>query len=69
MTEWRVLVADDEPYVVLAIAEVLEGLPATVMTAPDGEEALKLARGAEASAAACSAVRDWFVETLGDAAD
>ena len=45
MTEWRVLVADDEPYVVLAIAEVLEGLPATVMTAQDGEEALKLARG------------------------
>src|SRR5512136_114140 len=45
MTEWRVLVADDEPYVVLAIAEVLEGLPAAVMTAHDGEEALKLARG------------------------
>lgn len=44
MTEWRVLVADDEPYVVLAIAEVLEGLPASVFTAHDGEEALKLAR-------------------------
>ena len=27
MSDWRVLVADDEPYVVLAITEVLEGLP------------------------------------------
>ncbi len=44
MTEWRVLVADDEPYVVLAIAEVLESLPASVLTAHDGEEALKLVR-------------------------
>jgi uncharacterized protein (TIGR02266 family) len=44
MTDWRVLVADDEPYVVLAIAEVLEGLPASVLTAKDGTEALRLAR-------------------------
>src|SRR5512144_157541 len=44
MTDWRVLVADDEPYVVLAITEVLEGLPASVLTAHDGEEALRLAR-------------------------
>jgi len=45
MADWRVLVADDEPYVVLAISEVLEGLPASVLTAHDGEEALRLARG------------------------
>jgi uncharacterized protein (TIGR02266 family) len=45
MTDWRVLVADDEPYVVLAISEVLEGLPASVLAAHDGEEALRLARG------------------------
>ena len=44
MADWRVLVADDEPYVVLAISEVLEGLPASVLTAHDGEEALRLAR-------------------------
>jgi uncharacterized protein (TIGR02266 family) len=45
MADWRVLVADDEPYVVLAISEVLEGLPASVLTAHDGEEALRVARG------------------------
>ncbi len=44
MADWRVLVADDEPYVVLAISEVLEGLPASVLTAPDGEAALRVAR-------------------------
>jgi uncharacterized protein (TIGR02266 family) len=44
MTDWRILVADDEPYVVLAIKEVLEGLPAGVLEAHDGEEALRLAR-------------------------
>lgn len=44
MTDWRVLVADDEPYVVLAIAEVLASLPASVLTAHDGDEALRLAR-------------------------
>ena len=45
MKDWSVLVADDEPYVVLAIKEVLEGLPAKVSTARDGEEALRVARG------------------------
>jgi uncharacterized protein (TIGR02266 family) len=44
MTDWRILVADDEPYVVLAIKEVLESLPASVIEARDGEEALRLAR-------------------------
>ena len=44
MTDWRVLVADDEPYVLLAIAEVLASLPASVLTARDGDEALRLAR-------------------------
>src|SRR5512137_2641293 len=44
MTEWRILVADDEPYVVLAIKEVLESLPAGVLEARDGEEALRVAQ-------------------------
>jgi len=44
MADWRILVADDEPYVVLAIKEVLEGLPAGVLEAHDGEEALRLAK-------------------------
>ncbi|HEX7512605.1 MAG TPA: response regulator, partial [Candidatus Methylomirabilis sp.] len=44
MTDWRILVADDEPYVVLAIKEVLESLPASVLEAQDGEEALRLAK-------------------------
>jgi uncharacterized protein (TIGR02266 family) len=44
MTDWRILVADDEPYVVLAIKEVLESLPASVLEAHDGEEALRVAR-------------------------
>src|SRR5512139_1875346 len=44
MADWRVLVADDEPYVVLAISEVLEGLPASVLAAHDGEEALRVVR-------------------------
>src|SRR5512136_1374265 len=44
MTDWRILVADDEPYVVLAITEVLESLPASVLAAHDGEEALRVAR-------------------------
>ena len=44
MTDWRILVADDEPYVVLAIKEVLESLPASVLQAQDGEEALRLAK-------------------------
>ncbi len=44
MTDWRILVADDEPYVVLAIKEVLESLPASIVEASDGEEALRLAK-------------------------
>jgi uncharacterized protein (TIGR02266 family) len=44
MTDWRILVADDEPYVVLAIKEVLESLPAGVLEARDGEEALRIAQ-------------------------
>lgn len=44
MTDWQILVADDEPYVVLAIKEVLESLPAGVLEAHDGEEALRVAR-------------------------
>jgi len=44
MADWRILVADDEPYVVLAIKEVLESLPAGVLEAHDGEEALRVAR-------------------------
>jgi uncharacterized protein (TIGR02266 family) len=44
MTTWRILVADDEPYVLLAVKQVLQSLPATVMEAPDGEQALRLAK-------------------------
>lgn len=44
MANWRILVADDEPYVVLAITEVLESLPASVLEAHDGEEALRIAK-------------------------
>jgi len=44
MVAWRILVADDEPYVVMAIREVLETLPAEVLEAGSGEEALRLAR-------------------------
>ncbi|MBI4536963.1 MAG: TIGR02266 family protein [candidate division NC10 bacterium] len=44
MADWRILVTDDEPYVVMAIREVLETLPATVMEANSGEEALRIAR-------------------------
>jgi uncharacterized protein (TIGR02266 family) len=44
MADWRILVADDEPYVVLAIKEVLECLPAGVLEAHDGAEALRVAR-------------------------
>ncbi len=44
MTEWRILVADDEPYVVMAIKEVLENLPASILEARNGEEALRAAR-------------------------
>lgn len=44
MTDWRILVADDEPYVVMAIKEVLESLPASILEAHNGEEALRVAR-------------------------
>jgi uncharacterized protein (TIGR02266 family) len=44
MTDWRILVADDEPYVVLAIKEVLESLPASVLEVHGGDDALKVAR-------------------------
>lgn len=42
MADWRIVVADDEPYVVLAIKEVLESLPARVLEAHDGQAALDL---------------------------
>ncbi len=44
MADWRILVTDDEPYVVMAIRELLETLPATVMEATSGEEALRIVR-------------------------
>ncbi len=44
MATWRILVVDDEPYVLLALHEVLAALPASIQEAQDGEEALRLAR-------------------------
>ncbi len=44
MANWRILVADDESYVLLAIRQVLEMLPASVIEAPDGEQAMRLAK-------------------------
>lgn len=44
MAAWRILVVDDETYVAMAIREVLETLPAEVVEAYGGEEALRLAR-------------------------
>jgi uncharacterized protein (TIGR02266 family) len=44
METWRILVADDEPYVLLAVRQVLQSLPASVLEAPDGEQALRLAK-------------------------
>src|SRR3990172_663296 len=44
MSAWRILVADDEPLVLQIIQDILEALPATVLTARDGEEALSLAK-------------------------
>ncbi len=44
MADWRILVTDDEPYVVMAIRELLETLPAMVMEATSGEEALRIVR-------------------------
>jgi uncharacterized protein (TIGR02266 family) len=40
----RILVADDEPYVVLAVRDVLRELEAEVLDAADGEQALQIAR-------------------------
>jgi uncharacterized protein (TIGR02266 family) len=40
----RILIADDEPYVVLAICDVLRDLGGEVLQANDGEQALHLAR-------------------------
>jgi len=44
MTAWRILVADDDPLVLRMIREILTTLPASVLEARDGEEALHLAR-------------------------
>ncbi len=44
MSAWRILVADDEPLVRQIIQDILEVLPATVLTARDGEEALSVAK-------------------------
>jgi uncharacterized protein (TIGR02266 family) len=40
----RILVADDEPYIVLAVRDVLRDLEAEVLDAADGQQALELAR-------------------------
>jgi putative two-component system response regulator len=44
MTAWRILVADDEPVVRQMIQDILRELPASILTACDGEEALRLAK-------------------------
>lgn len=44
MSTWRILVADDEPPVRQLILDILGALPASVMTARDGEETLRLAK-------------------------
>jgi uncharacterized protein (TIGR02266 family) len=44
MSTWRILVADDEPPVRRMILDTLGELPASIITAQDGEEALRLAR-------------------------
>ncbi|MGE5849764.1 MAG: response regulator, partial [Candidatus Methylomirabilota bacterium] len=44
MSMWRILVADDEPLVRQMIHDILTALPASVLTAQDGEEALRLAK-------------------------
>jgi uncharacterized protein (TIGR02266 family) len=44
MSAWRILVADDEPLVLQIIQDILEALPATVLRARDGEEALSVAK-------------------------
>jgi uncharacterized protein (TIGR02266 family) len=42
--EYRILVADDEPYVRMAIKSVLEDLPAQILEAGDGDRALAIAK-------------------------
>ncbi len=44
MSAWRILVADDEPPVRQMILDILGALPTSVITAQDGEEALRLAK-------------------------
>jgi uncharacterized protein (TIGR02266 family) len=44
MTAWRILVVEDEPLVLQIIQDILEALPATVLTARDGEAALGVAK-------------------------
>ncbi len=44
MTSWRILVVDDEPLVLHMLRDVLTSLPADVLEAKEGEEALRLAK-------------------------
>ncbi|MBI2162676.1 MAG: TIGR02266 family protein [candidate division NC10 bacterium] len=44
MTSWRILVVDDEPLVLHMLRDVLTRLPADVLEAKEGEEALRLAK-------------------------
>jgi CheY-like chemotaxis protein len=41
---YRILIADDEPYVVMAITSILVDLPAEVLEAADGDQVLLLAK-------------------------
>jgi uncharacterized protein (TIGR02266 family) len=44
MTAWRILVADDEPLVLRVMRDILATLPADVVEAQDGDQALRLAK-------------------------
>lgn len=44
MTSWRILVVDDEPLVLRMLRDTLAALPADVLEAKEGEEALRLAK-------------------------
>jgi uncharacterized protein (TIGR02266 family) len=44
MASWQILVADDDPLVVATLRDILASLPATVLEARDGEEALRSAK-------------------------
>lgn len=44
MSSWRILVAEDEPLVLEMIGDILGALPASILKARDGEEALRLAK-------------------------